>query len=131
MPRPNPERDAQALRLHLAGASYADIAKAMGWAHKPAAFKAVRRALASARTTVDLREAADTELLRLDAMLTGLWPKARRGEPEAVDRVLRISRRQGELRDLLDQEPPPPPDRETGLSEFERRMREREHRRHQ
>lgn len=118
------ERAARALELHLAGHSYAAIAKAVGYAHKASALKAVRRALADTETTQDMREAAELELRRLDAMLTGLWALARRGEPEAVDRVMRINRRQGELRDLLDQAPPPREPR-TGLSEFERYMRER------
>jgi len=120
------ERTARALELHLAGHSYAAIAKAVGYAHKASALKAVRRALAATQTSQDMREAAEVELLRLDAMLTGLWALARRGEPEAVDRVMRINRRQGELRELLDREAPAPPEQETGLSEFERRLRERQ-----
>lgn len=120
------ERAARALELHLAGHTYAAIAKAVGYAHKATALKAVRRALKQARTTEDMAEAAELELARLDAMLTGLWPLARRGELEAVDRVLRIDRRRGELRELLNQGAPPPSERETGLSEFERRLRERE-----
>lgn len=122
------ERTARALELHLAGHSYAAIAKAVGYAHKASALKAVRRALAATQTTRDIREAAELELRRLDAMLTGLWPLARRGEPEAVDRVLRIMARQKDLRDLLGQAPLPPPEERTGLSDFERYMRERNRR---
>lgn len=118
------ERDARALELHLAGASYGQIARTIGYSNRGTAYKAVRAALADAETSHDLREAADMELRRLDAMLTGLWPKARRGEPEAVDRVLRIMARQNDLRDLLGQASPPKEER-TGLSDFERYMRER------
>ena len=36
-------------------------------------------------------------MARLDGMLEKLWPKARRGEVAAVDRVLKISERRAKL----------------------------------
>lgn len=88
-----PERAAQALELHLAGATYDKIAAALGFANRGGAYKAVQAALA-ARKSIDGRaEVVAVEVARLDAMLTGLWPQARRGDVAAVDRVLKIGER--------------------------------------
>lgn len=90
------ERRARALELHLAGATYESIAKAVGYASKSGAHKAVQEALDDlGKYGPD--EATETELARLDAMLTGLWPKARRGDVQAIDRVLKIGERRSAL----------------------------------
>lgn len=100
MTSPAEERRGRALELHLAGATYDQIAKQVGYASRSGAFKAVQDAL-KAQTPPNVDEAAGTELARLDAMLTGLWPKARRGDLGAVDRVLKIGeRRQALLAEL-------------------------------
>jgi hypothetical protein len=90
------ERRAKALELHLAGATYDAIANAVGYASRSGAHKAVQEALLDLGRPVQ-GTAIDTELARLDAMLTGLWPKARRGDVQAVDRVLKISERRSVL----------------------------------
>lgn len=99
------ERRAKALELHLAGATYDAIATACGYAGRSGAYKAVQEALKDRREEPpedDAPEGAfDTELARLDAMLRGLWPKARKGDVAAVDRVLRIEERRNELRARL------------------------------
>ena len=88
------ERRARALELHLAGATYESIARAVGYASRSGAHKAVREALDALGGAGHADgTSVDTELARLDAMLTGLWPKARRGDVAAVDRVLRIGER--------------------------------------
>jgi hypothetical protein len=84
------ERHNRALELHLGGATYAAIAGLLGYASKSGARKAVQTALGDRR---DLSDAVRTELARMDAMLTGLWAKARRGDLQSVDRVLKISER--------------------------------------
>lgn len=122
------ERAAKALELRLAGARYDRIAEQLGYASRNGAYEAVQRAL---RDSVPPGEEATelTELARLDAMLTGLWPKARRGEVTAVDRVLRIEERREQIlaREQIRADAPPEDSTErTGLSEFERRLRERE-----
>lgn len=90
------ERRAKALELHLAGATYESIANAVGYASKSGAHKAVQEALDNlGKYGPD--EATETELARLDAMLTGLWPKARRGDVQAIDRVLKIGERRSVL----------------------------------
>lgn len=94
------ERRRQALELHLAGATYDEIAAQCEYAGRSGAYKAVQQALAARRTpdvAPEDAKPAETELARLDAMLTGLWPKARRGDVAAVDRVLQIEQRREKL----------------------------------
>lgn len=125
------ERRAKALELHLAGATYDAIAKAVGYASRSGAYKAVKEALADdEETTPDLAEAASTELARLDAMLTGLWTKARRGDVQAVDRVMRIEERRTAIltHAAATDDDAEENRKETGLSDFEKRLREREQR---
>lgn len=90
------QRAARALELHLAGATYETIAQQLDYSSKAAAFQAVREAL-EAQQPPDRLPTELTELARLDAMLVGLWPKARRGDVLAIDRVLRIEERRAEL----------------------------------
>lgn len=90
------ERREKALELHLAGASYDQIAKACGYAGRSGAYKAVQDKLKERAENVD-ELPQETELARLDAMLVGLWPAARRGNVQAVDRVLKIEERRAEL----------------------------------
>lgn len=85
------ERNQRALELHLAGATYERIAQVLGFASKATAHACVKAALAA--RPVEDGDPADVELARLDAMLVGLWPKARKGDVHAVDRVLKISER--------------------------------------
>lgn len=95
------ERAARALDLHLAGATYDRIAAALGFANRSGAFKAVQAALAARPAAPEQAEVVAVELARLDAMLTGLWPAARRGDVAAVDRVLKISEARTRLRALM------------------------------
>lgn len=82
-------RRARALELRRAGVRYADIAAWLGYRSRSAACQDVTRALDGI-----IREPGEevlaAELDRLDRMLTGLWPAARSGDVQAVDRVLRI-----------------------------------------
>lgn len=93
MTSPAEEKRARALELRLAGATYSQIASAVGYADRGGAHRAVKQALADAQADVTDPEVADTELARLDAMLTGLWQKARKGDVNAVSMVLRIQER--------------------------------------
>lgn len=123
------ERRAKALELHLAGVSYAEIAKAVGYASKSGAHKAVQEALAAARPEPGVPASLpESQLARLDAMLKGLWPAARRGDVHAVDRVLKIEaeRREIEARMALAAtvSGPAPAKKETPLDELrDRRAR--------
>ena len=91
------ERAAQALELHLAGATYERIPGALGFANRGSAFKAVQAALAARPAAPEQAEVVRLEVARMDALLTGLWPAARRGDVAAVDRVLKIGERRAEL----------------------------------
>lgn len=135
------DRPQRALELRLAGAPYDRIADAVGYSNKGTAYRAVQRALgemqrqttvATTESTGDTtpadenRDMIDLEMARLDAMRTGLWSKARRGDVQAVDWVIRIGERQMELRELLRRQAPPVAPAATSLSDFEKRLRQRE-----
>lgn len=92
-------RNEQALELHLAGASPARIAAAIACT-VPTAKRAVEAAFAARLADVD-PEADQTvrdELARIDAMLVGLWPAARRGDTKSVEAVVRLHERRDRLR---------------------------------
>lgn len=90
------ERRRQALELRKAGATYDRIAQQLGFANRGGAYRAVETALReiTAEPAQDVRQ---LELERLDALLLGLWPQARKGNQGAVDRVLRIMERRAKL----------------------------------
>jgi hypothetical protein len=85
-------RRRQACELHLAGVSYEDIASQLGFQTASGAYQAVRSGV-ERQESETARQIRDIELRRLDAMLVGLWPTARKGNVAAVDRVLRIMER--------------------------------------
>ncbi|MFD7075235.1 hypothetical protein ACFV9G_13595 [Nocardioides sp. NPDC059952] len=135
------DRAERALELHLAGLGYDRIAEVLGYANRGGAFKAAQRALTARKRPggapaagdadsdpVDDEEVAQvtSEIARLDAMRVGLWSKARKGDVQAVDRVIRIGERQMELRELLRRRTPPAPAPATSLTDFEKRLRERQ-----
>lgn len=126
MPESPEQKRRKALELRLAGATYEQIAQAVGYEHRSSAHNAVKQAMEESAPSKDLLEAEDTELARLDAMLTGLWPKARRGDVTAVDRVLRIEERRSFLLAREEQRPEAKPKETTSLSDFEKRLRERQ-----
>ena len=87
---------AQAVVLRRGGASYDEIARALGYATRSGAWRAVDGAL---RGT--LREEAGAlrslEGERLDRLQLAVWPAAMRGNCEAVRTILRISQRRAHL----------------------------------
>lgn len=92
------QRQAQALELRRMGKGFAEIAAALGIG-KSQAHRLVVAGMADAREQVaaqadDLRT---EEVSRLDGMLAGLWPSARKGGVAAVDRVLKIMERRARL----------------------------------
>src|SRR5262245_40419937 len=70
-------RGSRALELRMAGATYSQIAQAIGYKSKASAYAAVERALAADMTRVaDIREEyRHLHLARLDRMLRAIWPK--------------------------------------------------------
>lgn len=85
-------RTARALELRKAGVPYAVIADQLGYASEDAARAEVVPLLAEA-VADDTREAVALERLRLDGMLTGLYPKARAGDQAAIRSSLQIMER--------------------------------------
>ena len=83
------EKQRQALQMRLAGASYEQVAAALGYRQRCGAWQAVQEALRKM-----LQEPADEvrklELARLDSWLLGITPQIRAGSLDALDRGLKI-----------------------------------------
>ncbi|QPE04123.1 hypothetical protein IT882_13070 [Microbacterium schleiferi] len=79
----------QALEGRRRGLSFASIAAAVK-AEESEVREAVAEALAEAPADIDLEQERALAFSRLDRMLSGVWPRAVKGEPEAIDRVLRL-----------------------------------------
>jgi len=90
------ERQAEALVLRKSGLGFAAIARQLGYAGPSGAYQAIMTAL-RAVTHEPARELVELELLRLDELLLGLWPDARRGNVTKIDRVLKIMARRAAL----------------------------------
>lgn len=129
------ERIRRAVELHLAGATYEQIADQLGYGSRQAAHKAVTRQLA--RDGADHRKAGrvpdhvrqeviNSELARLDAMQMGLWARARRGDVQAIDRVLKIGERRVDLLAQLPDDTRQSDEPESYVDQWLRRLRERE-----
>lgn len=84
------ERERQCLELRRAGLTFDVIAERIGYVDRSGAYYAYKRAL---ERTMPLSppEARDLELDRLERLHAAVWPKALRGDLDAVDRVLRIT----------------------------------------
>ncbi len=104
------QHEEQALELRLGGATYAQIAEALGMT-SGGAYKAVARAMERTRKEADEKaeELRRIEYLRLERMHMGLWPRAKAGDEKAVHAELGISKRRSELLGL-DRKPRPEPD---------------------
>ena len=89
----SPGDAARAVEMRLAGADPQAIASATGFASAAEAMEAVKQALGARGALPERVDAAVTELARLDALMLGLWPRARRGEAAAIEAVLKISDR--------------------------------------
>lgn len=85
----------KAVELRLAGIGYPQIAAQLDY---PDAASAAGAVIAELGMTVETPEQArQQEVARLDAMLVSVWAKARKGDAAAVDRVLRLTARRGQL----------------------------------
>ena len=89
-------RRVQALNLRLAGSTYREIARTMGYASFSACRRVVLKALHehAAEPANDLRE---LELARLDMLQLAVWQPALAGDTAALDRVLAIQARRANL----------------------------------
>ena len=90
------ERAKQALELRKGGASFPEIARALGYSGPAGAYQAVMSAL---RKTLKepAEEVRTLEVARLDAMLLALWPQVRQGNQGAIDKALKVEERRAKL----------------------------------
>lgn len=95
------QREAQAVKLRINGAEYAEIGALLGIS-KQAAWKLVSNYLKATRaqTGEDANVLRDLELQRLDALYMAMHPQAVKGNQGAVDRCLRIMERRAKLEGL-------------------------------
>jgi hypothetical protein len=90
------EKRRQAVELRKAGATFEEIAQAVGYGSKGAAYRAVETELRNA-VREPVRELIELETARLDLMLRALWPSVARGQLGAIDRALRVAERRARL----------------------------------
>jgi hypothetical protein len=91
------DKQLAALNLRRAGMGYEEIARRTGYRNASGAWHSVKAALDRM-----LREPAEDvrqlEVARLDALLAAIWNRAITGDDgDALDRVLKISKRRSEL----------------------------------
>lgn len=101
------EKRKQALDLRRAGWSFEDIAKAVGYANKGSAHRAVKQGIADI-TRESAQELLELELARLDDMFAGFYEKARDGDLFAVDRALKIIDQRARFLGLYERKPEDP-----------------------
>lgn len=87
-------RQQRALALHLQGASYAQIASALGYSGRAGAHVAVKKALADRQASGSSSvEAYEVEAARLDVVIAALSPQVRAGDVLSIDRYLKAIER--------------------------------------
>jgi hypothetical protein len=90
------DREVEAIKLRRTGATYAEIAAALGYKEHTGARDAVQRGMRKA-----LQEPADElrelEAARLDAAQAAIWPDVMLGETKAVLSLVRIMERRAKL----------------------------------
>jgi hypothetical protein len=92
------ESQGKALEMRRMGMGYAEIARQLDCSLSTAhGYIKVAMADAKAQIDADAGEMKAEEISRLDGMLRGLWPDARKGNHGAVDRVLKIMERRAKL----------------------------------
>src|SRR3990167_2052497 len=86
----------QALDMRLAGRTYQEIAKALGYANASGPYLAIQ-ALIRRNALESLEELRDVEGQRLDKMMEQVWPRATTGDLDSIDTVLKIQQRRARL----------------------------------
>ncbi len=92
------ERRRIALELRKAGATYEEIGRSLGIT-KQSAHELVSKVLdeIQSKTSDDADAVKTLEIERLDALFKGLWPSASKGNPQAVEKALKIMERRARL----------------------------------
>jgi len=91
-----PEQVAQALEGRRRGLSIASIAATLK-VDEAVVADAVALALAEVPMHTDVEQERALSFSRIDRMMTGVWPRAVKGEPEAIDRVLKLEEQRARL----------------------------------
>lgn len=89
-------RQAEAMKMRLAGHQYDAIAKKLGYASKSGAYAAVMAALDATRRPA-AEQLRTLQLERLERLLFKHWPAAMRGDHRATEQVLKIMARMDRL----------------------------------
>lgn len=90
------EKQAQALELRKAGATYQEIAQALGYKHASGASDAVKRAIERIGIEPAV-EVVQMDLMRLDEFQKRCTAALRNGDLSQIDRLMRIMRERREL----------------------------------
>lgn len=90
------EKEIKVLELRRAGLTWQRIAEETGYADHTGAYAAYKRAIkrTQQQPADELRE---QELDRIDRLQLALWPKAMKGEYQAVNSIIRILERRAKL----------------------------------
>jgi DNA-binding Lrp family transcriptional regulator len=92
------ETRVQCFQLRLAGASFADIGKKLGISAQAAHQHVTKYLQETAAKTAEIAEDVRTlEVQRCDRLLLGLWPAASKGNPQAVEKALKVMERRAKL----------------------------------
>lgn len=91
-----PEQIAQALEGRRRGLAFPAIAATLK-VDEQAVRDAVAAALAAQPVDLDVEQERALSFSRIDRMMTGVWPRAVKGEPEAIDRVLKLEEMRARL----------------------------------
>ncbi|WP_438489567.1 helix-turn-helix domain-containing protein [Streptomyces sp. S186] len=93
------ERRAKAIRMKIDGASYSEIATALGYSSRSAAHMDVKRSLEKHVVEEGLAIEAwrELELARLDTLQQAIWGKAMSGDTRAIEAALKILDRRAKL----------------------------------
>jgi len=97
---PDPEvldKERQAVELRRAGATYEEIARAIGYATAQGAWLAYNRAMKRTLVEAGTEEIRQTEADRLDRLHRALWPQAIAGDVKAITSILRLMERRARL----------------------------------
>jgi hypothetical protein len=87
------DKERKAIELRRAGATYDDIARAVGYKDPSGARAAYQRALKRTLQDAGSEEVREIELDRLDRLQRAAWTNALAGDVNAINTVLRIMHR--------------------------------------
>jgi len=90
-PKPDQiDKERRVIELRRAGATYDDIAQAVGYADASGARNAYIRAMKRTLVEAGTEEIRELELDRLDRMQRAIWAKAMKGDVQAIHTALKI-----------------------------------------